>query len=85
VDSSTATFRDGHREGRIRWVSVYVDRLESFSEADLVFGSVVVVPRYVCPTHIDAISSVLTKLVGGLDLIREYPDGLCDRLDERLI
>lgn len=42
-------------------------------------------PRYVCPTHIDAISSVLTKLVGGLDLIREYPDGLCDRLHERLI
>ncbi|KAH8089364.1 hypothetical protein HD553DRAFT_322163 [Filobasidium floriforme] len=31
-----------------------------------------VVPRYVCPTHIDAISSVLTKLVGGLDLIRPY-------------
>lgn len=31
----------------------------------------VVVPRYVCPTHVDAISSVLTKLVGGLDLIRK--------------
>ncbi|KAG7527380.1 hypothetical protein FFLO_06991 [Filobasidium floriforme] len=29
-------------------------------------------PRYVCPTHIDAISSVLTKLTGGLDLIRPY-------------
>jgi hypothetical protein len=89
VDSSAPTFRDGHTEGRIRWVSIFgfdsrigSPGLLSGDPKLILFLGVIgslcgrpVEPRYVCPTHIDAISSVLTKLTGGLDLIREYRNG----------